>query len=309
LSDTSPPKAWSSSPVVIGGRPSRRPRGTYGRAWDRFRRNKVAVAALVMVSLITLFALAAGLISEWITGFDYRENHLGSMLARPGEHGYILGSDGNGRDILTRLAYGGRISLLVAALATLSTLLIGGSIGMVAGYMLGPVDSVLMRLADVLLSIPTLSILILISALYRPGYVGLSIFISLVGWPGVSRLVRSEVLALRNRDFVDSARITGASSYWIMTRHLLPNTLPTIVIWASMVIPSIILVEAALSFLGLGVRPPIPSWGNMLSEAQPFYVTNWTNVFFPGFMIFLTALSVNLIGNGLRDALDPQGDR
>ena len=266
------------------------------------------MAALVVVGAIACFTVGAGLVSAWVTGYNYSENHLESILAQPGESGYILGSDGNGRDILTRLAYGGRISLLVAVLATMSTLLIGGTVGLTAGYLLGPVDSILMRFADVLLSIPTLSLLILISALYRPGYVGLSIFIALVGWPGVSRLVRSEVLSIRNRDYVDSARVTGASSAWIITRHLVPNALPTMVIWASQVIPAIILVEAALSFLGLGVRPPTPSWGNMLSEAQPFYVTNWTNVFFPGFMIFLTALSVNLIGNGLRDALDPQAD-
>lgn len=308
MSDAAPQVGWSAASSLTADRLRRPARGIYRRAWDRFRRNRVAVAALVVVGAIACFTVGAGLVSAWVTGYNYSENHLESILAQPGESGYILGSDGNGRDILTRLAYGGRISLLVAVLATMSTLLIGGTVGLTAGYLLGPVDSILMRFADVLLSIPTLSLLILISALYRPGYVGLSIFIALVGWPGVSRLVRSEVLSIRNRDYVDSARVTGASSAWIITRHLVPNALPTMVIWASQVIPAIILVEAALSFLGLGVRPPTPSWGNMLSEAQPFYVTNWTNVFFPGFMIFLTALSVNLIGNGLRDALDPQAD-
>jgi peptide/nickel transport system permease protein len=280
--------------------------GFYRRAWRRYRRNSVAVAAIVVVIAIALFSLAADAVSAYITGFDYRENHLEYRLSKPGENGYILGSDGNGRDILTRLAYGGRVSLAVATLATLSTMLIGGTVGACAGYFGRTVDGALMRSADVLLSIPTLSLLILVSSLYRPGYVGLALFIAAVGWPGLARLVRGDVLALRNREFVEAARIMGASDGRILTRHLLPNALPTMIVWGSQVIPGFILTEAALSFLGLGVRVPTPSWGNMLSEAQQVYRTNWTNVFFPGLLIFLTALTINLAGNGLRDAFDPR---
>jgi len=280
--------------------------GFYTRAWRRFRRNKVALVALFLTFCIVMFVATAGLLSEYVTGFSYSENHLGTKLSRPGENGYILGSDGNGRDILTRLAYGGRVSLLVAFLATISTLIIGGTVGSVSGYFGGFIDTTMMRLVDVLLSIPTLSLLILISALYHPGYVSLALFIAVVSWAGVARLIRGEVLSLRNRDYVDAARVIGASNGRIIWRHIFPNIIPTIVVWTSLVIPAFIVTEAALSFLGLGVRIPTPSWGNMLQEAQPFYTKNWTNVFFPGFLIYITVLCINLVGNGLRDALDPR---
>jgi peptide/nickel transport system permease protein len=280
--------------------------GFYTRAWRRFRHNKVSVVALFVTFLIILFALSAGLISEYVTGYTYSANHLPQKLSKPGENGFILGADGNGRDILTRLAYGARVSLLVAFLATFSTLVIGGTIGSFAGYFGGFIDSVLMRLVDVLLSIPTLALLILISSLYHPGYVALAFFIAAVSWAGVARLIRGEVLSLKSRDYIDAARVIGASNYRIIWRHIFPNIIPTIVVWTSLVIPAFILLEAGLSFLGLGVQIPTASWGNMLQEAQGFYRRNWTNVFFAGFMIYLTVLCINLVGNGLRDALDPR---
>jgi peptide/nickel transport system permease protein len=303
--DTTAPRL-ASSPALLDGTFPRSSPGFYRRAWRRYRQNKVAVGALVIVAAIVVFSLGADAVSAYVTGFDATENHLDERLSKPGENGYILGSDGNGRDLLTRLAYGGRVSLAVAALATLSTMLIGGTLGATAGYFGGARDTVLMRLADVLLSIPTLSLLILISSLYRPGTAGLAIFIAAVGWPGLSRLVRADILQLRKREFVEAARVLGASDRRILTRHLLPNALPTMIVWSSQVIPAFILTEAALSFLGFGVRIPTPSWGNMLAEAQQVYRTNWTNVFFPGFLIFLTSLTINLAGNGLRDAFDPR---
>jgi peptide/nickel transport system permease protein len=266
------------------------------------------MAALAILLVIVAFALGADLVSTYITGFDYEENHLDTARAKPGEHDYILGSDANGRDVLTRLAYGGRVSLLFATMAVLSTLVIGGIIGMIAGYEAELLDPILMRCADVLLSIPSISILVLVSSIYRPDYFALALVFSLLLWPGISRLVRGETISLRGRDFVAAARVTGASHARIVSRHIFPNVLPIMVIWASQVIPAFILTEAALSFLGLGVQPPRPSWGNMLLEAQAYYMTNWTNVFFPGLAIFLTALSINLVGNGLRDALDPKLD-
>jgi peptide/nickel transport system permease protein len=300
-------RAGEIGPLASSKRGRRGPaRGIYGRAWRRYQRNTVAVAALAVIVAIVLFVAAADAISAYVTGYDYRENHLDRRLSEPGEYDYLLGSDGNGRDILTRLAYGGRVSLAVATLATLSTMLLGGAVGACAGYFGRLVDAVLMRFADVLLSIPTISLLILISTLYRPGYLGLALFIAAVGWPGLSRLVRGEVLALRHREYVEAARVVGAGNARILVRHVLPNVAPTMVIWGSQVIPGFVIMEAALSFLGLGVRVPTPSWGNMLSEAQQVYRTNWTNVFFPGFLIFLSALSINLVGNGLRDAFDPR---
>jgi peptide/nickel transport system permease protein len=280
--------------------------GYWRRAWRRFKRNRVALVALIITIGIVVFALAAPLISEHITGYNYSENHLTEALAKPGEGDFILGADGNGRDVLTRLAYGGRVSLLVATLAALSILVIGGTIGAAAGYLGGFIDTLLMRLADVLLSIPTLVLLILVSSFYQPSPPELAILIALVSWAGVSRLIRGEVLSLKNRDFVDAARVVGASNFRIVLKHIFPNVVPLIVVWASLVVPALILVEATLSYLGLGVRPPQPSWGNMLQDAKQFVRQAWTLVFIPGFMIYISVLCINLVGSGLRDALDPR---
>jgi peptide/nickel transport system permease protein len=280
--------------------------GYWRRAWWRFRRNRVALVALVVALGIIVFSLSAPLISTYVTGFTYQENHLANKLAPPMTDGYILGSDGNGRDVLTRLAYGGRVSLLVATLAATSILIIGGTIGASAGYFGGWLDTLLMRMADVLLSIPTLVLLILVSSFYQPSPPELAILIALVSWAGVSRLIRGEVMSLKNRDFVDAARVLGASNGRIIVKHIMPNVLPLIIVWASLVVPTLILVEATLSYLGLGVRPPQPSWGNMLQDAKQFVRQSWTLVFIPGFMIYLAVLSINLVGIGLRDALDPR---
>ncbi|MDP9365118.1 MAG: ABC transporter permease [Chloroflexota bacterium] len=280
--------------------------GFYQRAWRRFRKNQVSMIALGVAVLIVLFALGAGLISEYVTGVSYAQGDLRNKLQGPLIEGHPLGTDANGRDLLTRLAYGGRISLLVASLATVAILLIGGAVGAIAGFFGGAIDSFLMRLVDVMLSLPELAILLLISAIYTPGPVGLALIIAATGWTGFARLIRGEVLSLRNRDYVDAARVLGASNGRIMLRHLVPNVIPTVVIWSSLIVPSLILTEAALSFLGFGVQIPTPSWGNMLQDATAFYTRSAWNVFLPGFAIFLTVLAINLVGNGLRDALDPR---
>lgn len=281
--------------------------GFYRQAWRRFRRNRVSMIALAVLVVIIIFVLSAGLISDW-TGYTYDRNVLRDQLKPPFTDGHILGTDAIGRDVLVRLAYGGRVSLRVAAIAATLTLAIGTIIGTMAGYFGGLLDSILMRFVDVLISIPGLSLLILISVLYRPGPTGLGVVLALLGWPGLARLVRAEVLSLRSRDFIQAATIIGASNVRIMTRHILPSVIPIMVIWVSLAIPGLILAEAALSFLGIGVRIPVPSWGNMLEGAKDYYSRSWTNVFIPGFAIYLTVLAINLVGNGLRDALDPRVD-
>lgn len=280
--------------------------GLAHRAWRRFRRNKVSFVALILTIAIVLFALSANLISDYVTGYDYAEGDLRAKLQDPFTGDHILGTDPNGRDLLTRLAFGGRISLQVATLAALSILIIGGTAGAVAGYFGGKVDAVLMRLVDVILCLPSFAVLLLFSTIFRPGPVLLSLVIAVISWPTISRLVRGEVLSLRERDFIDAARVIGASDGRIIARHILPNVVPIIVVWISLVVPGLILTEAALSFLGFGVQIPIPSWGNMLQDATSFYTMSWWNVFLPGFAIYLTVLSINLVGNGLRDALDPR---
>lgn len=196
--------------------------------------------------------------------------------------------------------------MTVASLSLVFSLAIGMTIGSVAGFFGGAIDSVLMRLVDVIISIPGITLLLLLSVWFRPGPIGLSFVIAALGWTGVSRLIRGEVLTLKNRDYVDAARVTGASNRQIITRHIFPNVIPIVLVWASLSLPSLILYEAALSYLGFGVGIPNPSWGNMLDDSRSYFTQSWTFAFFPGFMIFMSALSINLLGNGLRDALDPR---
>ncbi len=281
-------------------------KGFYRRAWDSLRRDKVAMVALVLVAVITLLSFGAPLVSAWLTGYSYSQVDLRSTLYPPFTDGHVFGTDSNGRDILTRLVYGGRVSLTVAILAAITALTIGGLVGAVAGFYGGIVDNVLMRFVDVIISIPGITLLLLLSVWLRPGPIGLAFIIAATGWPGLARLVRGQVLSLRSRDYVDAARVIGATNGRIIARHIMPNVLSVMVVWVSLAIPTLILTEAALSYLGFGVSIPTPSWGNMLDEAKEFYLISWTYVFIPGVTIFITALSFNLLGNGVRDALDPR---
>ncbi|MDQ3167748.1 MAG: ABC transporter permease, partial [Chloroflexota bacterium] len=211
-----------------------------------------------------------------------------------------------GRDILSRIVIGSRQSLQVALLAILIASSIGTAFGLVSGYFGGWVDSLLMRLVDVLLAIPGLALLILITTLYRPGPVGLAFVLAGVSWPGIARIIRGEVLSLRRREYIEAARVVGAPAWRILTRHLLPNIMPLIVIYAAIAIPVLIVDEAALSYLGVGVQVPTPSWGNMLGEATQFLRAYPAKVIIPGAMIYLTSLALYLVGNGIRDAFDPR---
>jgi ABC-type dipeptide/oligopeptide/nickel transport system permease subunit len=284
----------------------RKSRGFWSQAWVRFRHNRLSLVALAITILIVACVLGAGLISRYVTGFTPYENHLADKLTPPFTNGYILGSDGNGRDVLTRLVYGGRASLMIAGLTTITILLIGATLGAISGYFMGWTDTIIMRMVDVLLSIPTLPLLVLISSMFRPGPAMLSLFVALVSWSGIARLVRGEVLKLRGQEFVEAARLMGGSNARIIFRHIFPNVVPIIVVWASLVIPGLILLEATLSYFGLGVKVPTPSWGNMLQDSKQFFRSNWTLVFIPGVTIYITVLCIYLVGSGLRDALDPR---
>lgn len=299
-SDRAEPSLGAAERNVLRSTP-----GFWVRGWRRFRRNKVSMVALVLMGAIIVFVLSAPLVSDW-AGYGYEQTNLREPLRSPFSDNHLLGTDPVGRDVLVRLAYGGRISLLVAGLAATITLAIGATVGAVSGYFGGFIDSVLMRTVDVLLCIPTFSLLILVSVLYRPGPVGLSVILAIFGWTGLARLIRGEVLSLRSRDYVEAARVVGATNSRVIFRHIIPNVVPLMVIWVSLAIPALILTEAGLSFLGFGVRVPTPSWGNMLDGAKDFYTQSWTNVFIPGFAIYIAVLAINLVGNGLRDALDPR---
>lgn len=284
-----------------------RPTRTYlGMAWRRYRANPTAMAGLVVLAIMVVLALLAGVLSEYVTGFNNHEQHLDKSFMSIGEDGYLLGSDAYGRDVATRLLYGARVSLGVAGLSILGAMAIGVTWGLAAGYFGGWLDNLLMRVVDVLLAIPTLFMLLLIASMWTMGPLALAFIIASLGWQTVSRLVRGEVLSLRERDFVDAARVVGASNRRIMFRYILPNVTPTVIVWAGLTVPSLILWEASLSYLGLGIQQPTPSWGNMLSDAQLVWSYSATLVFLPGLAIFITVFAINLVGNGLRDALDPR---
>jgi peptide/nickel transport system permease protein len=239
----------------------------------------VALASLVVAMLLVVVALAAPLISTYVTGFEPQQQSLLRALRPPGAPNY-LGTDELGRDVLTRLVYGARVSL--------------------------GVDSVIMRSVDALQSIPSLFILIFVSVIFNVGPVSLAFVIASLSWTGISRLVRAEVLSLRTRDFVVAARALGASDARLIVHHVMPNVVPVMIVWATLAVGNVILSEATLSYLGLGIQPPTPSWGNMLTNAQQYFYRSVTLVIAPGLAIFVTVLVVNVVGNALRDALDPR---
>jgi peptide/nickel transport system permease protein len=282
------------------------PRSYLRQSWDRFKRNKISVTALGVTILIIMFSFGAPLVSMFITGKGYQEQSLLNQLEPPFSEGFILGADNLGRDVLTRLAYGGRVSMTVALIAMVGALTIGGTLGSIAGYYGRWVDSVIMRFVDIMIAIPGIFLLIFIGSMFTLSPIGLALVIAIVGWVGLARLIRAEVLSLRQRDYVEAARVVGASDSRVIWRHIFPNVVPLVIVWATLVVPVLIITEAALSFLGYGVQTPIPSWGNMLQEAQRFFTHQWTLAFIPGAMIYITVLAINLLGNGLREALDPR---
>jgi peptide/nickel transport system permease protein len=280
--------------------------GTGTIIWRRFRRDYVALSGLAVITLLILLALGAPVVSAYVTHASPATQDLLDALKPPGG-GHILGTDELGRDVLTRLVYGARVSLGVSALTVAIALSLGTLLGALAGYYGGVADALIMRFVDVLQSIPSLFLLIFISVVFNVGPVSLALVIASLSWTGISRLVRGEVLSLRERDFVAAARALGTDDLAIIFRHIVPNVVPTMIVWATLAVGNVILVEAALSYLGLGVQPPTPSWGNMLSNAQQYVFRSVALVVIPGLAIFLTVLAINIVGNALRDALDPRG--
>jgi peptide/nickel transport system permease protein len=262
----------------------------------RFDQRALATLGGVMILLLVVAAGAA----PWLAPFDpFRAvaDSLGDPF--PPQSRFLLGTDELGRDVLSRLLYGARISLVVGVVASGLTVVIGVSIGICAGYFGGWTDVILMRVTDVVLSFPLLLLAIALGALFQPGLTSILIVIAVVSWTGVARTVRGEVLSLRERDFVFAARALGAGPARLMIRHLLPNVLPTIVVMAALSISSTVLLDAGLSYLGLGVPVPIPSWGRMLSDSQTYYrLAPWLMVF-PGLAIVYTVTAFNFLGYGL----------
>ena len=273
------------------------------RIWERFVQYRPAVFGLVFIALLILVAIFA----PWVAGKDpFYQDYTALKSPPSGEH--WLGTDALGRDVWARLVYATRVSLSVGLVAVSIYTLIGTALGAISGYYGGWVDSVIMRLTDIVMTFPALIIIITVVALVGPSLYNIMVVIGLLSWPGICRLVRGQILSLREKEFVISARAKGASDRYIIFNHLLPNVFGPITVAATFGIASAILTEASLSFLGLGVPPPQPSWGQMLTDAQKLTILSqmpWLWVP-PGIMVSLTVLCVNFVGDGLRDALDPR---
>ena len=292
-------------PPIAPDRPARPAQSYWSQSWERLRSNRIGIIAGLVLVVLTIIALGAPLIEHLVTHVAYSKQDLTSTFRPPGPS-HLLGADELGRDTLTRLVYGARVSLGIGFLAVALSILVGGLVGIAAGYYGGLVDEVLMRLVDTLLAIPSIFLFILMSILFKPSPAGLAAILAFVGWGPVSRLVRGDVLSIRSRDFMLATRSLGAGDVRLMLAHLLPNVLPVMIVYGSLNVGQIILAESALSFLGLGVHPPIPSWGNMLTNSQTYFFHSIWLVVFPGAAIFLTVLVTNLFGNAVRDAFDPR---
>jgi peptide/nickel transport system permease protein len=256
--------------------------------------------AAIVAALVT-----CALTAQWVAPYDPDVQALGDRLLPPSA-AHWMGTDQYGRDVLSRLIYGARISLAVGLVAVSIYILIGVLVGSVAGYYGRWVDGILMRLVDILLCIPTFFLILMVIAFVGPSILNIMVIIGLTSWTDVARLVRGEVLALKEREFVLAARLMGLSDSRIILRHILPNALGPVLVVATLGVGSCILLESSLSFLGLGVQPPTASWGNMLMEGKDHLTDAWWLVTFPGVAIFTTVLGYNLMGEGLRDLMDPR---
>lgn len=269
--------------------------------WRRLLRNRRILLGLMV--LVTLYLV--GLFAPWLSPVDPNAQILLERL-QPPSAAHPLGTDSLGRDILSRAIWATRISLSVSFVAMLITICVGATLGLVAGFLGGIVDMVIMRLTDMLMAFPIFILLITIVAIYGSSLTLMILFLGFTAWPLTARTIRAETLSLRRRDFVDAARINGASTARILLYHLLPGVLSIIVVAATLRVATVILIESALSYFGLGVTPPTPTWGNMASEGRLFLDTAWWITTFPGMLIVITVLAYNLLGDGLRDELDPR---
>jgi peptide/nickel transport system permease protein len=292
-------------PERVAERRERPGQSFWRESLERLRQNKLGMIAGGIIALLALIAICAPLISAFITHYDPARQDLENNFALPGRV-HWLGTDELGRDTLTRLVWGARISLGIGFLTVAIQLTWGAALGMISGYYGRIVDDVTMRVVDVILAFPPIFLFIGLSILFRPSALTLSLIIAFVGWGAVARLVRGEVFSIKNRDFMLATRSIGARDVRLIVGHLLPNAMPVMIVSASLALGQIILIEAALDFLGLGIQPPTASWGNMLTNAQTYFEHSVWLVIFPGVTIFVTVLAANLFGNAIRDAFDPR---
>jgi len=286
--------------------------------WKRFRKHKLAVAGMFTITFIALACFLAPLYAPYHPVRDILRDENGMILRNdPPSSQHLMGTDNVGRDVFTRLLYAGQISLAVAFIVTSVTTVIGVLVGAFSGYYGGWVDEVIQRFVEFLITIPLLPLLLAFSALLRgvriPGLprewssaVIITIILTVFGWMSASILIRGMVLSLRNQEFTEAAKALGLGSLGIILRHMIPNSLAPIIVSATLGLGYVIIIESALSFLGFGIQPPVPTWGNMLNEYQHEMWTQPAKVFYPGLVIFICVLAFNYVGDGLRDAMDPR---
>jgi peptide/nickel transport system permease protein len=285
--------------------------GYFTLAWRRLRRDRAAMFGAALVTLIVVAALVARFLAPHDPAEQFRDGltldgqPMPSTLLTEASWRFPLGTDANGRDLLSRILYGARISLLVGVLANVLAVSLGVLIGAVAGYFGDPLESVLMRFTDVMMAFPTLLLAMTLVAILKPSAWIIIVVIGAVYWTWIARVVYGQVLTLRERDFVIATRALGAGRFYTLIRHILPQLVPTIIVWGTLGIATNVMLEASLSYLGIGVQPPTPSWGGMIQQGQSYYRTAPGMVIFPGLAIMLTVFAFNLLGDGLRDALDP----
>lgn len=289
-------------------------RGLWSDAWRRLLRNKMAVVGMGIVALFWLVALFAPLLAPHGYNTQNHEQTYAGPVWVTGDPRYLLGTDGVGRDELSRLIWGARISMVVGLVPVAITLALGSVVGMVAGFVGGRTDTVLMRLVDVVYAFPALLLIIVMSVAYRETWLGrqmgglllMLLALAVVGWEGIARLVRGQVLSLKQVEYVVAARAIGAGNLRIMWRHLAPNVLAPLIVSVAFAVPGAIFAEAALSFIGLGIRPPVASWGNMLQDGLASIYSQPVLIAAPALCVSLVMLAFTALGDGLRDALDPR---
>lgn len=277
--------------------------------WRRLRRDRAALLGLALCLLVVLAALFAPWLAPHDPNYQFPEGLSLEGAPQPPGHTFLLGTDLLGRDLLSRLIWGARASLIVGVVANGIAVLIGVLVGAVGGLWRGPVGTLVMRITDVMMAFPVLLLAIALTAILRPSLGIVTLVIALLNWVSVARVVYAQVVSLREREFVEAAQALGATGTRVLWRHVAPHLIPTALVWGSLGIGTTVLLEATLSFLGVGVQPPTPSWGGIINESQSYLEAAPWLVIFPGAAILLTSLGFNLLGEGLRDALDPDGGR
>lgn len=276
-----------------------------GEAWKRFRKDKVALAGAVIIAAISLAAIFAPLITPYDPFEQFFEGLTLEGAPRPPDSEFWLGTDLLGRDLFSRLLYGARTSLIIGIAANAAAVFIGTVFGASAGYAGGWVGIAIMRFTDLMMAFPALLLAIALAAILKPSLWIVALVIALVNWVQTARVIYTQTRSLVEREFIEAARAVGAAWPRILVVHILPHLVPHILVWATLGISVTVLLEATLSFLGIGVQPPTPSWGGIIFESQSYFLSAPWLVFFPGVSILVVALAFNVVGDGLRDALDP----